>query len=268
MSKQRQSYTSADNAAIVQRAQIQRRRLRRPLLAKLLRLGLSPEGYICLKEDRAVRDLLQRRQRLVQQRTANVVSIQNRLARTRGKSLSANAVKRSTPQAVEGLLPDPIPKPWRYKAHCWSCAPRTRRSRSWSARHWRRSNCARPTSSAHRQRDRDRPGLTITLETGPVARFGAVGNCASYCRCVGSERLSNGKRKGRGNTKKRQQPFGVAYMEAANFAVRYNAAIERYYQGKRAKTNAIVAIKTVPHKLVRACYCMPAEVFAAATEGP
>jgi transposase len=35
-------------------------------LAKLLRLGLLPEGYIYPKEDRAVRDLLRRRMRLVQ----------------------------------------------------------------------------------------------------------------------------------------------------------------------------------------------------------
>ena len=42
-------------------------------------------------------------------------------------------------------------------------------------------------------------------------------------------------------------------MEAANFAVRYCPQIKRYYQRKRAKTNGIVAIKTVAHKLARAC---------------
>ena len=36
-------------------------------------------------------------------------------------------------------------------------------------------------------------GLTIMLEAGPVARFAAAGHYASYCRCVGSQRLSNGK---------------------------------------------------------------------------
>ncbi len=39
-------------------------------LAKLLRLGVLPEGYIYPKAERAVRDLLRRRQRLVQQRTS------------------------------------------------------------------------------------------------------------------------------------------------------------------------------------------------------
>ena len=36
--------------------------------------------------------------------------------------------------------------------------------------------------------------------------------------------------------------------------MRYNAVINRYYQRKRAKSNGVVAIKTVAHKLARACY--------------
>ena len=43
-------------------------------LAKLLRLGVLPEGYIYPKEARPVRDLLRKRGYLVQQRTSNVVS--------------------------------------------------------------------------------------------------------------------------------------------------------------------------------------------------
>ncbi len=65
-------------------------------------------------------------------------------------------------------------------------------------------------------------GLTIMLETGEIARFAKVGNYASYCRCVGSERISNGKRKGRGNRKNGNKYLAWAYIEAANFAVRFN----------------------------------------------
>ena len=43
--------------------------------------------------------------------------------------------------------------------------------------------------------------LTIMLETGDIGRFASVGNFASYCRCVGSQKISNGKRKGSGNTR-------------------------------------------------------------------
>lgn len=91
------------------------------------------------------------------------------------------------------------------------------------------------------------------------ARFAAAGHYASYCRCVGSERLSNGKRKGRGNTKNGNQYLAWAYVEAAHFAVRYNAAINCSYPRKRARSNGVVAIKTIAHELARACYHMLSE---------
>lgn len=45
-----------------------------------------------------------------------------------------------------------------------------------------------------------------------------------------------------------------AFVEAANFAIRYSDDIKRFYQRKRNKINGIVAIKTVAHKLARACF--------------
>jgi len=75
-------------------------------LAKLLRLGLLPEGYIYPKEERPVRDLLRKRSQLVHQRTSNLQSVQNLMARNRGRSLSANSIKRLTYEEVDRLLPD------------------------------------------------------------------------------------------------------------------------------------------------------------------
>jgi hypothetical protein len=43
-------------------------------------------------------------------------------------------------------------------------------------------------------------------------------------------------------------------VEAAHFAVRYDAQIKRWYQKKAARTLPVVAIKAVAHKLARACY--------------
>jgi hypothetical protein len=43
--------------------------------------------------------------------------------------------------------------------------------------------------------------LTPKADLGATERFASVGNYASYCRCVGSKKISNGKRKGSGNTK-------------------------------------------------------------------
>src|SRR5881227_1284236 len=96
--------------------------------------------------------------------------------------------------------------------------------------------------------------LTIMLETGEIERFASVGNYASYCRCVGSRKISNGKRKGSGNTKNGNKYLAWAFVEAANFAVRYQPLIRRFYQRKKAKSHRVVAIKAVAHKLSRACY--------------
>ena len=60
----------------------------------------------------------------------------------------------------------------------------------------------------------------ILLETGSVERFADAGHYASYCRCVGSVYLSNGKKKGEGNSKNGNRYLAWAFVEAANFAVR------------------------------------------------
>ena len=45
-----------------------------------------------------------------------------------------------------------------------------------------------------------------------------------------------------------------AFVEAANFAIRYNDTVKKYYQRKLAKTHAVIAKKAVAHKLARACF--------------
>ena len=97
-------------------------------------------------------------------------------------------------------------------------------------------------------------GLTIMLEVGDIRRFPEVGNYASYCRCVRSSRISNEKRKGEGNRKNGNKYLSWAYVEAANFAIRDYPEVQRYYQRKAAKSNGVVAIKAISHKLSRASY--------------
>jgi len=92
------------------------------------------------------------------------------------------------------------------------------------------------------------------LETGDITRFNKVGNYASYCRCVAAKKISNGKKKGEGNQKNGNKYLCWAFIEAANFAKRYNDKAKRFHQKKRAKTNNVVATKALAHKLARACY--------------
>jgi transposase len=96
--------------------------------------------------------------------------------------------------------------------------------------------------------------LTIMLEVGDISRFPQVGNYSSYCRCVRSERLSNGKKKGENNKKNGNRYLSWAYVEAANFAIRFCPKAQRFYQRKKAKTNGVVAIKALANKIARASY--------------
>jgi transposase len=97
-------------------------------------------------------------------------------------------------------------------------------------------------------------GLTIMLEVGDIKRFPHVSNYSSYCRCVKSERVSNKKKKGEGNRKNGNKYLAWAYVEAANFAIRSYPEFQSFYNRKKAKTNAVVALKALSNKLARASY--------------
>ena len=97
-------------------------------------------------------------------------------------------------------------------------------------------------------------GLTIALETGDIRRFPSVGQYSSYCRSVGSGRLSNGKKKGKGNPKNGNKYLAWAFVEAAAFAIRFNDLARKFYQRKAAKTKPVVGRKALANKISRACY--------------
>lgn len=103
---------------------------------------------------------------------------------------------------------------------------------------------------------------TIVYETGPIERFRKAGHYASYCRCVGSQRLSNGKKKGEGNRKNGNAYLAWAFMEAANFAIRYSAHAKSYYERKCRRSHPVVARKALAHKLARASYYVMKEQVA------
>jgi transposase len=213
-----------------------------------------PQGYIYPKEERAVRDLLRKRSQLVRQKTANGLSIENLLARATGNALSGNRIKQLIEAEVERLVPGlEVALAVKSNLAVMQCLEEQIES----------LECV--VLARVKLREAFRPlltvsgigqilGMTIMLETGDISRFASVGHFASYCRCVASKKVSNGKRKGEGNGKNGNKYLAWAFVEAANFAVRYNARVRRFYQRKQAKTNGVVAIKAVAHKLARACY--------------
>jgi transposase len=189
-------------------------------LAHLLRLGILPEGYIYPKEERAVRDLLRKRSQLVRQRTSNLLSIQNLLTRNTGSALSGNRIKQLTIAEVEELLPQAeLALAVKSNLAVLQCLEE------------QIEQIEAVVLAQLKLRDGFQPlltvsgigqilGMTIMLETGEIGRFATVGDFASYCRCVSSQKLSNGKRKGQGNVKNGNKYLAWAFVEAANFAVR------------------------------------------------
>jgi len=225
-------------------------------LAHLLRLGVLPEGYIYPKAERAVRDVLRKRAHLVRQHTANVLSVQNIMARNTGARFSGKRIQELTKQELTTLLADETQVlAVTSSLVVLDCLRQQIKTLEKTVhKHLHRT----PSYEQLLTVQGIGPILaqTITLETGAISRFPCVGHYASYCRCVDSTKISNGKRKGTGNVKNGNPYLAWAYMEAAQFALRFNARAQRFYQRKLAKTNnnTILARKAVAHKLARACY--------------
>ena len=185
-------------------------------LAHVLRLGLLPEGHIMPKAERAVRDLARKRMQLVQQRTAQILSIENSLSRYTGGHISSNSIKRLQETDLTQMQLGDM-RTLGLKANVavmQALQEQIDGLEKMLAQHCRKEAGYRLLKTV------DGIGevlaTVIMLETGDIARFNEVGNYASYCRCVASRHESNGK--------------------------------------KKAKRNSTVAIKAVAHKLARACY--------------
>jgi transposase len=227
-------------------------------LAPLLRLGVLPEGYIYPKGERAVRDVLRKRAHLVRQHTANVLSVHNIMARNTGARFSVKRIQALTKQALTTLLAE--------EAQVLAVTS------SLAVLDCLKHQIKTLEQSVHKRLHHTPayeqwltvPGIgtilaqTITWETSAISRFPAVGHYASYCRCVDSTKISNGKRKGTGNVKNGHPYLAWAYREAAQFALRLQPAAQRFYQRKLAQSrnNTVLARKAVGHKLARACYYM------------
>ena len=223
-------------------------------LAHMMRLGILPKGHIYPRKDRAIRDLLRKRGTLVQQRTANILSIQNLEARNRGTKISAKEVKHLTDARIAE---------WYEDEHLGLALSSTVAVIDTITEQVNR------IETVVLAKARLRPqwetiltvwgigkilGLTIMYEAGEMTRFATPGDFASYCRCVDAQRLSNGKKKGDNNAKNGNAYLAWAFSEAAHFAVQHYPEAKRFYDRKAAKTKPIVAIKALAHKLARASF--------------
>jgi len=224
-------------------------------LAEMTQLRILPQGYIYPKEQRPVRDLLRKRSHLVRLRTSLITGLQTIVSRNCGIKLSSNDIKRITQDRVSPLLMEPIELSLAGSAskeiidclgtqirRIESCVERSARSQEPYPHLLTIPGVGKIL------------GLTILLETGPIARFASVGNYASYCRKVPSKWTSNGKTKGKGNMKNGNKYLAWAFSEAAELSKRYDDTVRSYYNRKQRKTNRMIAHSAVANKLARAAY--------------
>ena len=101
--------------------------------------------------------------------------------------------------------------------------------------------------------------MTMTLEVGEIKRFASPGDFASYCRVVEAKRTSNQKKKGENNSKCGNKYLAWAFVEAANFARRYDEQCRQWYERKAAKTKQVIATKALACKLAKAAWYLMAE---------
>jgi transposase len=222
-------------------------------LALLMRLGILPTGYIYPREQRAVRDLLRKRLQLVRHRVTHMLSAQNQVWRSTGLNIAAKPFKQADFSLLDRVDNEHIKMAIQSNLMMIQALNQQidvledtvlRRLKPEPAFQWLLTIDGIGKILA----------MTISLETGDIHRFAAVGNFASYARCVDSSRTSNGKKKGANNRKNGNKYLAWAFVEAAHSIIRHNKTAHKFYQRKRAQKNGALATKALAHKLARAAY--------------
>ena len=223
-------------------------------LAHMLILGILPQGYIYPQKDRPVRDLARKRLFLVRHKTSHILSLQSLISRCCGQKISANEIRNFTVEDLQQLLKE---------EHVVLSAQANLDTIVFLRQQIRRlektiTKKVKLHKAFHQLLTVPGIGLilamTIMLEVGDIGRFPQVGDFASYCRCVSSQRLSDGKSKGHGNRKNGNRYLSWAFTEAAHLSRRYNEHFRSYYNRKVAQANTSLATKALSNKLARICY--------------
>jgi len=223
-------------------------------LAHMLRLNILPEGYIYPKEERPVRDLMRRRLLFVHHRTSHILSLQSMITRNLGVRMTGRGITKLMEEDAESMFDSPY--------LVLAAQNNIATIRFLATRIKIIEGEIRPLINIREEFKYlltipgigDILGFTIMLEVGQLGRFPEVGDYSSYCRCVKSEKLSNGKKKDKNNQKNGNKYLSWAYVEASNFIRRHCPKADRFYQRKKAKTNGIVATKALSNKVARASY--------------
>jgi len=228
-------------------------------LAELVRLKILPTGHIYDAQLRPVRDLLRRRMTLVHQRTALMLSFKSLYTRTTGQEMTLSQLKELEIKEAQDLY-----------AH-----PANQMIAGMQIKHIEQlTESIDKIEKVVMASARELPaygklttlpgigiilGMTITMEVGDIKRFASPGDFASYCRTVQAQRTSNSKKKGENNSKCGNRYLAWAFVEAANFARRFDEQCRKWYDRKAAKTSKVLATKALACKLAKAAWFLMSE---------
>ena len=228
-------------------------------IAELLRLRILPTGHIYDAKLRPVRDLLRRRLTLVHQRTALMLSFKSLYTRTTGQEMTLSQLKEMEIKEAQELYSHP--------ANQLIAGMQIKHIDvlSESIEKIEKAVLASARELPYYAKLASLPGvgkilgMTITMEVGDIKRFAGPGNFASYCRTVEAKRISNNKKKGENNSKCGDKYLAWAFVEAANFAKRYDEQCRKWYDRKAARTSNVIATKALACKLAKAAWYLMAE---------
>jgi transposase len=223
-------------------------------LAKMLRLGIVPEGYIYPRENRPARDLLRKRMLFISARSKILNSISNQFQTWLCAKIGRNELVELSEEELYQLF--------REENLCLSAKAGIEiiKTIDLQIKLIERAVYEQIKELPGLGRLRALPGIdkilgmTILLEAGSMDRFATDKNYLSYCRLVESKRKSNNKNKGKGNAKCGNKILRWAYAEAAIHAIRY-PRINAYYQKlQKKKRPAVKALSIIASKIARISY--------------
>jgi transposase len=223
-------------------------------LAELLRLKILPTGHIYDARLRPVRDLLRRRLTLVHHRTSLMLSFKSLYVRTTGLEMSLGRLKGLEIKEAQQLYEHPA------NQLIAGMQIKHLEQLTESIEQIEKAVLASARELPYYAKLATLPGvgkilgMTITMEVGDVKRFADPGSFASYCRTVEAKRLSNNKKKGVNNSKCGNKYLAWAFVEAANFARRFDGPCGKWFERKAAKTSNVLATKALACKLAKASW--------------
>jgi transposase len=227
-------------------------------IAALLRGGTLPQAYVYPPEMRATRDLLRRRNHLVNKRAELLAHIQNTNSQYNLEPFGKKIARKANREGLVECFPDPCVQ----RSMALDLALIEVYDRELDALERYILRTAKRHDARALQVLRTVPGIGQTLslvilyEVHDITRFERVGNFLSYARLVKCAKESAGKRSGTSGAKIGNAHLRWAFGEAACLFLRNNTRGQKYHQRLVARHGKAKALSIIAQKLGRAVYVM------------